>query len=49
LLLSLPEFLRWAGSSTGADDYAPIKQVQVQKFDGSTWSVFGGVIKASGR
>jgi branched-chain amino acid transport system substrate-binding protein len=26
--------------STGADDYAPIKQMQLEKFDGSTWRAF---------
>jgi branched-chain amino acid transport system substrate-binding protein len=30
--------------STGAGDYAPIKQMQLQKFDGRTWQLFGGVI-----
>jgi hypothetical protein len=35
--------------ATGADDYAPIKQMQLQKFDGNSWKVFGDVIKGSGR
>jgi branched-chain amino acid transport system substrate-binding protein len=30
--------------STSASDYAPIKQMQLQKFDGRTWQLFGGVI-----
>ncbi len=34
--------------SSGPGDYAPIKQMQLQKFDGSSWKVFGDVIKGSG-
>jgi hypothetical protein len=30
--------------STNADGYAPIKQMQLQKFDGNTWKLFGDVI-----
>jgi hypothetical protein len=35
--------------STSADDYAPMKQMQLQKFDGTTWKLFGEVISGSGR
>ena len=35
--------------STGTDDFAPIKQMQLQKFDGNTWRPFGEVISGSGR
>jgi branched-chain amino acid transport system substrate-binding protein len=34
--------------STGADDFAPIKQMQLEKFDGTTWQLFGEVISGSG-
>ena len=34
--------------STSADDFAPIKQMQLQKFDGTTWRPFGEVISGSG-
>ena len=34
--------------STSADDFAPIKQMQLQKFDGTTWKLFGNVISGSG-
>jgi branched-chain amino acid transport system substrate-binding protein len=34
--------------STGLDDYAPIKQMQLRKFDGTTWQLFGEVISGSG-
>jgi hypothetical protein len=30
--------------STSADDFAPIKQMQLEKFDGNTWQLFGEVI-----
>ncbi len=29
------------------DDFAPIKQMQLQKFDGTTWQLFGDVISGS--
>jgi branched-chain amino acid transport system substrate-binding protein len=34
--------------STSADDYQPIKQMQLQRFDGNTWKLFGEVISGSG-
>ncbi len=34
--------------STSATDFAPIKQMQLEKFDGTTWKLFGEVISASG-
>ena len=34
--------------STSADDFAPIKQMQLMKFDGTTWEPFGEVISGSG-
>jgi branched-chain amino acid transport system substrate-binding protein len=46
--LDLPMLLPGITISTSADDYAPIKQMQLQKFDGTSWKVFGDVIKGSG-
>jgi len=34
--------------STSADDFAPLIQMQLMKFDGTTWKLFGEVISASG-
>ena len=34
--------------STSATDYAPFKQMQLEKFDGTTWQLFGEVISGSG-
>ncbi len=47
--LKLPMLLPGISISTGADDFAPIKQMQLQKFDGTTWRLFGDVISASSR
>jgi branched-chain amino acid transport system substrate-binding protein len=46
--LVLPMLLPGITVSTSADDYAPIKQMQLQKFDGTTWKLFGEVISGSG-
>jgi hypothetical protein len=46
--LKLPMLLPGITVSTSADDFAPIKQMQLMKFDGSTWKLFGEVISASG-
>ena len=46
--LKLPMLLPGITVSTSADDFAPIKQMQLTKFDGSTWKLFGEVISASG-
>ena len=45
--LKLPMLLPGITISTSADDYAPIKQMQLQKFDGNTWKLFGEVISGS--
>ena len=42
--LQLPMLLPGIAVSTSASDYAPIKQMQLQKFDGTTWQLFGGAI-----
>jgi hypothetical protein len=46
--LNLPMLLPGITVSTSADDFAPIKQMQLMKFDGTTWRLFGDVISASG-
>jgi branched-chain amino acid transport system substrate-binding protein len=45
--LKLPMLLPGITVSTSADDYAPIKQMQLQKFDGTGWKLFGDVISVS--
>jgi branched-chain amino acid transport system substrate-binding protein len=34
--------------STSETDFAPIKQMQLMKFDGTTWQLFGDVLSGSG-
>jgi branched-chain amino acid transport system substrate-binding protein len=46
--LQLPMLLPGISISTGADDYAPIKKMQLQKFDGNSWQLFGEVSSGSG-
>jgi branched-chain amino acid transport system substrate-binding protein len=46
--LKLPMLLPGIVISTSPDDYAPIKQMQMQKFDGTTWRLIGEVISGSG-
>jgi len=46
--LKLPLLLPGITLNTGADDFDPIKQMQLQKFDGTTWQLFGDVISGSG-
>ena len=46
--LKLPMALPGIVVSTSATDFAPIKQMQLQKFDGKTWQLFGDVISGSG-
>ena len=46
--LQLPMLLPGIIISTSANDFAPIKQMQLQKFDGTTWQLFGDVISGSG-
>jgi branched-chain amino acid transport system substrate-binding protein len=42
--LELPMVLPGIGINTGPTDYAPIKQMQLQKFDGTRWVRFGEVM-----
>jgi len=44
----LPMLLPGIVVSTSANDFAPIKQMQLEKFDGTTWKLFGDVISGSG-
>jgi branched-chain amino acid transport system substrate-binding protein len=46
--LKLPMLLPGITVSTNADDFQPIKQMQLQKFDGTTWQLFGEAISGSG-
>ena len=46
--LKLPMLLPGITISTTADNFAPIKQMQLMKFDGATWKLFGEVISGSG-
>ena len=46
--LKLPMLLPGITVSTSASDFAPIKQMQLQRFDGTTWKLFGEVISGTG-
>jgi branched-chain amino acid transport system substrate-binding protein len=46
--LKLPMMLPGVTISTSATDYAPIKQMQMMRFDGTTWKLFGNVISGAG-
>ena len=46
--LKLPMLLPGITLSTSATDFAPIKQMQLMKFDGNTWQLFGDLISGSG-
>ena len=46
--LKLPMLLPGITVSTSATDFAPIKQLQLMKYNGKTWELFGDVISASG-
>jgi branched-chain amino acid transport system substrate-binding protein len=45
--LALPMLLPGITLSTSPTDFAPVKQMQLEKFDGNTWKLFGNVISAS--
>jgi len=45
--LKLPMLLPDITVSTSANDFAPIRQMQLMKFNGTTWNLFGEVISAS--
>ena len=43
--LRLPMLLPGITVSTGAGDYAPIKELQMMRFTGETWELFGPILK----
>jgi branched-chain amino acid transport system substrate-binding protein len=45
---ALPMLLPGITVSTSPTDFAPVKQMQLEKLDGNTWKLFGNVISASG-
>ena len=45
--LTLPMLLPGITLSTNADDFAPIKQMRLMKFDGVTWKLFGELTSGS--
>ena len=45
--LQLPMLLPGITLSTGPDDFSPIKQMQLEKFDGTTWKLFGEVMSGT--
>jgi branched-chain amino acid transport system substrate-binding protein len=45
---AVPMLLPGITISTSPTDFAPVKQMQLEKFDGSTWKLFGNVISGSG-
>jgi len=46
--LKLPMLLPDINVSTSPDDFGPLNQMQLQKFDGAGWKLFGDVISESG-
>jgi branched-chain amino acid transport system substrate-binding protein len=46
--LTLPMLLSGITVSTSPTDFAPIKQMQLSKFDGKTFELFGDVVSAAG-
>jgi branched-chain amino acid transport system substrate-binding protein len=46
--VAMPMLLPGVTLSTSATDFAPIKRMQLERFDGTTWKLFGEVISASG-
>jgi branched-chain amino acid transport system substrate-binding protein len=45
--VSLPMLLPGITMSTSGDNFDPIRQMQLQKFDGTTWKLFGDIISGS--
>ena len=46
--LELPMLLPGIKLNTGPNDYFPLKQMQMQRFNGTTWELFGPVISGEG-
>ncbi len=47
-LLQVPTLGTGIRISTSAEDYAPIKQMRLAKFDGTMWVPFGELMSAPG-
>jgi branched-chain amino acid transport system substrate-binding protein len=45
--LSLPMLLPGITVNTSPTDFAPIKEVQMARFDGERWRLFGPLIKGA--
>ena len=45
--LSLPMLLPGITVNTSPTDFAPIKEVQMARFDGERWQLFGPLIKGA--
>ena len=45
--LDIPALLPGIKVSTSATDYHPIRQMQLQRWTGTTWERFGGVIEGA--
>jgi branched-chain amino acid transport system substrate-binding protein len=45
--LVLPTILPGIKASTSPTDHRPIKAMQLERFDGKTWVLFGDIIEAS--
>jgi branched-chain amino acid transport system substrate-binding protein len=42
--LEMPMLLPGIKLNTSADNFAPIKQMQLQRFNGKSWELFGDVL-----
>ena len=42
--LELPILIPGIRINTGPQDHSPIEQMQLQRFDGKQWALFGGII-----
>jgi branched-chain amino acid transport system substrate-binding protein len=45
--MTLPMLLPGITLNTSADDFQPMKQMQLEKFDGTTWKLFGEILSGS--
>ena len=43
--LQLPMLLPGIKIETGPDDYAPIEEMQMMRFTGESWQLFGPILK----
>jgi branched-chain amino acid transport system substrate-binding protein len=46
-ILQVPTLGPGIGISTSADDYAPVKEMRLFKFDGNNWVPFGALLSAA--